>query len=108
MDGPATCPARSRLAHGHRRTAPSKKACTGSGTAQSFLSSRPRALILIAAPFSSRLSRYIFAEFERSMIQERVRAGLARAKSEGKRLGRPTVPAGAEKAIRGGPDHARS
>ena len=26
----------------------------------------------------------VFAEFERSIIQERVRAGLARAKSEGK------------------------
>jgi DNA invertase Pin-like site-specific DNA recombinase len=33
----------------------------------------------------------VFAEFERAMIQERVRAGLARAKSEGKRLGRPPV-----------------
>ena len=33
----------------------------------------------------------VFAEFERSIIQERVRAGLARAKSEGKRLGRPRV-----------------
>ena len=32
----------------------------------------------------------VFAEFERAMIQERVRAGLARAKSEGKRLGRPS------------------
>jgi len=32
----------------------------------------------------------VFAEFERAMIQERVRAGLARARSEGKRLGRPT------------------
>jgi len=31
----------------------------------------------------------VFAEFERSMIQERVRAGLRRAKDEGKRLGRP-------------------
>jgi Resolvase, N terminal domain len=31
----------------------------------------------------------VFAEFERAMIQERVRAGLARARSEGKRLGRP-------------------
>jgi DNA invertase Pin-like site-specific DNA recombinase len=31
----------------------------------------------------------VFAEFERSMIQERVRAGLARARSEGKRFGRP-------------------
>ncbi len=32
----------------------------------------------------------VFAEFERAMIQERVRAGLARARSEGKRLGRPS------------------
>src|SRR5215813_13149377 len=31
----------------------------------------------------------VFAEFERSIIQERVRAGLQRAKREGKRLGRP-------------------
>ena len=34
----------------------------------------------------------VFAEFERSMVQERVRAGLARARSEGKRLGRPPIP----------------
>ena len=34
----------------------------------------------------------VFAEFERSMIQERVKAGLARAKAQGKRLGRPPVP----------------
>jgi|TARA_B100000959_G_C14800249_1_gene549399 DNA invertase Pin-like site-specific DNA recombinase len=33
-----------------------------------------------------------FAEFERGMIQERVKAGLQRAKAQGKRLGRPTVP----------------
>ena len=31
----------------------------------------------------------VFAEFERSMIQERVRAWLGRAKDEGKQLGRP-------------------
>ena len=31
----------------------------------------------------------VFAEFERAMIQERVAAGLARAKAEGKTLGRP-------------------
>jgi DNA invertase Pin-like site-specific DNA recombinase len=31
----------------------------------------------------------IFAEFERAMIRERVRAGLERAKAQGKRLGRP-------------------
>ena len=34
----------------------------------------------------------VFAEFERDMIRERVNAGLARAKAEGKRLGRPTLP----------------
>jgi Resolvase, N terminal domain len=33
----------------------------------------------------------VFAEFERAMIQERVRAGLARARSEEKRLGRPPI-----------------
>ena len=42
----------------------------------------------------------VFAEFERAMIAERVRAGLARAKSEGKRLGRPTIPAKLEDSIR--------
>ena len=31
------------------------------------------------------------AEFERSLIQERVRAGLRNARARGKRLGRPTV-----------------
>jgi len=33
----------------------------------------------------------VFAEFERSMIQERIRAGLARARAQGKALGRPKV-----------------
>src|SRR5262245_32563431 len=33
----------------------------------------------------------VFAEFERAMISERVRAGLARARGEGKRLGRPPI-----------------
>src|SRR5271165_2022667 len=42
----------------------------------------------------------VFAEFERSIIQERVRAGLARARSEGKRLGRPPIPAELENSIR--------
>ena len=42
----------------------------------------------------------VFAEFERSMIQERVRAGLRRAVSEGKQLGRPRIPADVEKRIR--------
>jgi DNA invertase Pin-like site-specific DNA recombinase len=34
------------------------------------------------------------------MIQERVRAGLARAKSEGKKLGRPSIAPELENAIR--------
>ncbi len=33
----------------------------------------------------------VFAEFERAMIRERVMAGLARARSEGKQLGRRPV-----------------
>ena len=32
-----------------------------------------------------------FAEFERDLIQERVRSGLRNASTRGKRLGRPTV-----------------
>jgi DNA invertase Pin-like site-specific DNA recombinase len=42
----------------------------------------------------------VFAEFERAMIQERVRAGLARAREEGTKLGRPKTDAATEKAIR--------
>jgi DNA invertase Pin-like site-specific DNA recombinase len=34
----------------------------------------------------------VFAEFERAMIQQRVKAGLERAKTQGKRLGRPPIP----------------
>jgi DNA invertase Pin-like site-specific DNA recombinase len=41
----------------------------------------------------------VFAEFERAMIQERVKAGLARARAQGKRLGRPKVPGRVEKAV---------
>jgi DNA invertase Pin-like site-specific DNA recombinase len=36
----------------------------------------------------------VFAEFERSMIRERVLSGLARAKAEGIQLGRPASVAG--------------
>src|SRR6266540_4308540 len=41
----------------------------------------------------------VFAEFERAMIQERVRAGLARARDEGKRLGRPPIASELQKRI---------
>ncbi len=41
----------------------------------------------------------VFAEFERSMIQERVKAGLARARAQGKKLGRPRVPASVERKV---------
>lgn len=46
----------------------------------------------------------VFAEFERAMIQDRVKAGLARAKANGtksgKAIGRPKVPTAIEEAIR--------
>jgi DNA invertase Pin-like site-specific DNA recombinase len=42
----------------------------------------------------------VFADFERSIIQERVRAGLARAKRQGKVLGRPKIAAAIEAAVR--------
>ena len=42
----------------------------------------------------------VFSEFERSMIRERVRAGLARARSEGKRVGRPSIASDLEQRIR--------
>ena len=41
-----------------------------------------------------------FAEFERSMISERVRSGLDRAKAQGKKLGRPAVPPVTAKKVR--------
>jgi DNA invertase Pin-like site-specific DNA recombinase len=41
----------------------------------------------------------VFAEFERSMIQERVKAGLRRAKAQGKTLGRPKVTEKVERAV---------
>jgi len=42
----------------------------------------------------------VFAEFERAMIRERVNAGLARAREQGKTLGRPRLDGNTEKAIR--------
>lgn len=42
----------------------------------------------------------VFAEFERAMIQERVHAGLSRAKAQGKKLGRPTLSGDMEAKVR--------
>ena len=42
-----------------------------------------------------------FAEFERSMIRQRINAGLKRAVEQGKQLGRPRIPAELEKRIQG-------
>ena len=42
----------------------------------------------------------VFAEFERSMLRERVNAGLARAKAEGTVLGRPAEVAGDKAKVR--------
>lgn len=41
----------------------------------------------------------VFAEFERSIIQGRVKSGLARARAQGKTLGRPQVAADVEAQI---------
>lgn len=43
----------------------------------------------------------VFAEFERAIIRERVNAGLARAREQGRVGGRPRVPAEVERRIRG-------
>ena len=40
-----------------------------------------------------------FAEFERSLMSERVKAGIARARAQGKRLGRPPLSDKQEQAI---------
>jgi DNA invertase Pin-like site-specific DNA recombinase len=42
----------------------------------------------------------VFAEFERAVTIERINAGLARARAEGKQLGRPTVGSQVEAKIR--------
>jgi DNA invertase Pin-like site-specific DNA recombinase len=42
----------------------------------------------------------VFAEFERAMIRERVKAGIARAKAKGQRFGRPRIEAEVEEYIR--------
>lgn len=42
----------------------------------------------------------VFAEFERAIIRDRVNSGLARARAQGKTLGRPRLTNGTEDAIR--------
>lgn len=42
----------------------------------------------------------VFAEFEREILRERVRAGLAHARQNGKRLGRPPTAAANSKQVR--------
>jgi DNA invertase Pin-like site-specific DNA recombinase len=42
----------------------------------------------------------VFAEFERAIIRERVKLGLARAKAQGRTHGRPTIDPEKEAAIR--------
>ena len=41
----------------------------------------------------------VFAAFERDLIRERTLAGIARARAEGKRIGRPPVPRGTRAAV---------
>ena len=42
----------------------------------------------------------VFAEFERELISERVKAGLSQARLKGKKLGRPSVIGGRERQIK--------
>jgi DNA invertase Pin-like site-specific DNA recombinase len=42
----------------------------------------------------------VFSELERALIQERVKAGIARARAEGRHLGRPRIDGETERAIR--------
>jgi hypothetical protein len=42
----------------------------------------------------------VFAEFERAMIRERVKARLERARAQGKTHGRPTISTATDAAIR--------
>lgn len=42
----------------------------------------------------------VFAKLERSMIQERVKAGIARRKAQGKSFGRPKIAASKEREIK--------
>jgi DNA invertase Pin-like site-specific DNA recombinase len=60
---------------------------------QSVDSSTPsgRALLQMSA---------VFAEFERAMLRERVFAGLARARAQGKKIGRPRAKGATVKRIR--------
>ena len=50
----------------------------------------------------------VFAEFERSMIQERVKAGLERARKNGKKLGRPRVSEDATRLLQEAKDKGLS
>jgi DNA invertase Pin-like site-specific DNA recombinase len=54
-------------------------------------------LILLKALFQM---MGVFAKFERSIIAERVRSGIKRVRSEGKRWGRPPIAPALEKRIR--------
>ena len=74
----------------HRQRAASAPKMLGVGHSRSIYSCGNRGLQMMG----------VFAEFERAMIQERVRAGLARARGEGKRLGRPPIAPALEKRIR--------
>ena len=42
----------------------------------------------------------VFAEFEREIMRERVKAGIAQAKAEGRQIGRPQTAAKKEKEVR--------
>ena len=67
--------------------------CTPCASTSTCISSPPAGLALFGM-------MSVFAEFERAMIQERIRAGVARARAQGKRLGRPRIDDRMEHRIR--------
>jgi hypothetical protein len=75
---------------GMRRQAAVAEGCH-EGASLAGAGQQPAALAVSALACDRGLERVIlvFAEFERSIIQERIHAGLARACTKGVRLGRP-------------------
>jgi len=51
-------------------------------------------------PFQRRQLTGAFAEFERTRIRQRVKAGLKRAVAQGVKLGRPKIDSAAERKVR--------
>ena len=54
----------------------------------------------VAEGLAARCSSGAFAEFERTMIRQRIKAGLKRAVAQGAKLGRPKIDSATERKVR--------